>query len=135
MPREEPDEGKRHVVVSVKGGPHRSEMTGQLPAELAASLMYRASYHKDGMRRIVCAANRYLGKVVLGARHFDERMVEQIRDLGLKGRECEQGFIDQYGVFMTRKQAWPVALVAGQIIRRVGGDDADGGTLYSENLY
>lgn len=47
----------------------------------------------------------------------------------------EQGFIDQHGAFMSRREAWEVAEAAGQIIRRVGGDEADGGTLYSENLY
>lgn len=46
-----------------------------------------------------------------------------------------QGFIDQYGVFMTRTEAWQVALAAGQIRYRCGGDTANGGTLYSENLY
>ncbi|CAE6710389.1 hypothetical protein [Candidatus Nitrotoga fabula] len=47
----------------------------------------------------------------------------------------EQGFIDQHGVFMTRTEAWHVAQASGQILRRCGGDDANGGTLYSENLY
>lgn len=47
--------------------------------------------------------------------------------------DAEQGFIDQWGTFMTREQAWRVAEVAGQILYRVGGDY--NGTLYSENLY
>jgi hypothetical protein len=33
---------------------------------------------------------------------------------------------------MTREEAFEVASAAGQIIRRVGGDD---GKLFSENLY
>lgn len=46
-----------------------------------------------------------------------------------------QGFIDQRGTFMTREEAWKVAVESGQIKRRVGGDERNGGTLYSENLY
>ena len=30
---------------------------------------------------------------------------------------------------------WNVAKAAGQIIKEVGGNDLNGGTLYSENLY
>ena len=96
-------------------------------------------------QRIVCAANRHLFThfMVLGVRHFDEHMIQQI-DLmreynpskaGDQNCRWEQGFIDQYGKFLDRQQAHQVAQAAGQIIRRVGGDTADGGTLYSENLY
>jgi hypothetical protein len=43
-----------------------------------------------------------------------------------------QGFIDQFGDFMTREEARKVALDAGQVRRRVGGDSE---RLFSENLY
>lgn len=96
-------------------------------------------------QRIVCAANRHIFShfIVLGIRHFDDHMIQQI---DLK-RECnpneggdqdwrwEQGFVDQHGKFLDRNQAWQIAQAAGQIIRSVGGDTANGGTLYSENLY
>jgi hypothetical protein len=36
---------------------------------------------------------------------------------------------------MNRLEAWEVAWAAGQIIKRVGNDTMNGGTLYSENLY
>ena len=93
-------------------------------------------------RFVVCAANRYGDLIVCGARHFDKVMHSQLKfikedrllDFELEGR-VEEGFIDQFGAFMSRTEAWQVAEAAGQIIRRVGGDDADGGTLYSENLY
>lgn len=49
--------------------------------------------------------------------------------------EGVQGFVGNRGQFLTREEAWKVALDAGQIIRRVGDDDRNGGTLYSENLY
>lgn len=85
------------------------------------------------MRRVVCAANRSVDVVVLGARHFDSVMVATMELLIIPATvEWEQGFIDQHGVFMTREEAWTVAEAAGQIIRRVGGD---GTRLYSENLY
>lgn len=54
---------------------------------------------------------------------------------GHSSEPTAQGFVDQRGVFLTRTEAWSIALAAGQIIRRVGGNDTDGGTLYSENLY
>lgn len=87
-------------------------------------------------RRVVCAANKdpYEHVIIVGARHWDALMHIQASVYPL----CDfskQGFIDQHGVFMNRREAWKVAEAAGQIIRRVGGDDADGGTLYSENLY
>lgn len=88
------------------------------------------------MRVVVCAALRdKLGRIVAGARHYDTVMTEQIRRSVPDQdawRRCEQGFIDQLGVFLTREEAWTVAFDAGQILRRVGGD---GEKLYSENLY
>lgn len=84
-------------------------------------------------RRIVCAANRnrVTGDVVLGVRHWDALMAK----MGGTGGEVDQGFMDNRGTFLTRIQAWVVAADAQQIIRRVGGDSTNGGTLYSENLY
>lgn len=91
------------------------------------------------MQRIVCAANRLEGHVLLlGARHWDSWMHDSYHKLGLsseKSFKCEQGFIDNRGNFLTRTEAWKIAEAAGQIIRRCGGDTIDGGTLYSENLY
>lgn len=87
-------------------------------------------------QRVVCAANRYEGKrIVLGARHWDSFMRETCAVRGFIGTSEEQGFIDQMGNFLSRTEAWKVAEAAKQIVRRVGGDTKDGGTLYSENLY
>lgn len=44
----------------------------------------------------------------------------------------EQGFFDNQGVFLTRQDAWAVALSAGQIINP---NSPTAGTLYSEDLY
>lgn len=56
----------------------------------------------------------------------------QIKAAGLTHTDVEeQGFIDQFGVFLSREEAWEVANAVGQIFRKVSGE----GTLYSENLY
>lgn len=89
----------------------------------------------DVGRRIVCAANRNpaTGHLVLGVRHMDTLMQAGVPNkLRLY---TEQGFVDNKGNFLSRKEAFIVANKAGQLIRRCGGDDAQGGMLYSENLY
>ena len=90
-------------------------------------------------RRVVCAANMFPdGTIILGARHWDPLMREQAETLqaAYAGFEdtigIEQGFIDQWRVFMTREEAWLVAEAAGQIIYR---GNWGAGVLYSENLY
>lgn len=100
-------------------------------------------------RRVVCAAIRNCrGQIICGARHYDTVMRDQI--CASKGRRywktfvkvfgkivwrcdsVQQGFIDQWDVFMDRQEALAVALAAGQRIHRCGGDEK---ALYSENLY
>lgn len=85
-------------------------------------------------QRIVCAAIRHPnGSVICGPRHFDMLMRIQVKESPHGGwGHAEQGFVDQCGVFLNRKQALGVAEEAGQIIRRCGGDDTE---LFSENLY
>lgn len=94
---------------------------------------------KRGHRRIVCAAIRNShGQMVLGPRHYDRVMARSLLEGTYDwkdGEEVEQGFIDQWGNFHSRIEAWKIAEAAGQILYRCGGDTADGGTLYSENLY
>jgi hypothetical protein len=85
--------------------------------------------------RVVCAALRDgQGRIIAGPRHFDQVMHEQIKARAYPGtwKRAEQGFLDQFGAFLSREEAWQVAFDAGQILRRVGGD---GERLYSENLY
>lgn len=90
----------------------------------------------DKPRMVVCAAIRRKndGYVLCGPRHFDKTMREGIMDSeqGDDWLYVDQGFIDQYGVFMTREEAYEVAKAAGQIKYRCGGDE---GCLFSENLY
>ena len=90
--------------------------------------------HTDS-RRIVCAAVLYKdGTLLVGPRHFDSVMCLQYQRFGIKDTESEsqQGFLDQYGTFLTREEAYVVATEQNQIIRRCPGDN---GKLFSENLY
>lgn len=96
---------------------------------------------KRGQPRIVCAANRMSdGTLFVGARHWDKLMGEQARRYialhGLQDHEvgdAEQGFIDQWGVFRSREEAWRIAVTNGQILDT--GPGFSGPELYSENLY
>ena len=83
------------------------------------------------MRRVVCAAVRGDdGKVFLGARHG--HALERYREARPDGADPEQGFVDQKETFLTREEAREIAVNAGQVTHRCGGDDL---RLYSENLY
>lgn len=90
-------------------------------------------------RRVVCAAIRaYDGSVLVGVRHYSPDMLAQITDRlsGWKFKHrsgADQGFVDQYGVFMTREEAYVVAFDAKQIVRPEAC--GPGPTLYSEGLY
>lgn len=92
-------------------------------------------------RMVVCAAVVLLtdrGRVVIvGPRHFDPVMQAQIERCTLipnSGRSMEeQGFIDQWGVFMSREEALIVAYNAGQLGRRPKGRPFN--KLFSEDLY
>lgn len=89
-------------------------------------------------RRIVCAAMRHTcGAVICSPRHWDDVARGQVELAGgyEHWRKAEEGFVDNKGAFLDRREAWRVADSALQVLRRVGGDDTAGGTLYSENLY
>ena len=95
-------------------------------------------------RVIVCAANRFKLKdggelVIPGTRHYSKDMalvLDQMRDKVVSEQVYgdDQGFLDQWGNYLTRKEALIVATHAGQInTRRQKGGPAD--TLFSEDLY
>lgn len=92
-------------------------------------------------RRVVCAANQYgctLGGVLqfIGVRHFCPLMRQNMQswsDVLIRTTEV-QGFVDQFGVFMDRKEALMVAKEAGQLnIARLKTWPDD--ELFSEDLY
>lgn len=70
--------------------------------------------------------------VIVSPRHWDDIMRNIVKLLPESAKEKEQGFVDQYRKFYTRKEAWVIAEQNGQIKRRVGGDNQK---LFSENLY
>lgn len=87
---------------------------------------------------IVCAAVRYPdNRMLVGPRHLDYVMLCQYQALKLTASEDEavMGFVDQEGKFYTRCEAWHIAQRNNQIRHRAPGDEANGGTLFSENLY
>ena len=92
---------------------------------------------------IVAAACRIVQDhkyLFVSARHFDQPMHlmidnSKVRDEHPGDREYDQGFIDQWGNYWNRTEAWKIAKANNQIRRRCGGDTSNGGTLYSENLY
>jgi hypothetical protein len=73
-----------------------------------------------------------LGVVVCGPRHFDATMRKLIEQLRLTVSGAEQGFVDQFGNFLTRERAWDIAKAQGQIRTE---NSICTGTLYSEDLY
>lgn len=101
----------------------------------------------DYSKRIVCAANynAYTNTIICGARHYDSvmRRTYQVLDTFCKDsiqNIDEQGFINTWGQFLNRRDAWLVACANNQILRLVGSQtESDigkyGTKLYSENLY
>jgi len=86
---------------------------------------------------VVCAACKKDSVIVAGARHFDNVMWSQFKKMNEPtpyGVDWEQGFINQFGDFLTREEAMIIAQRAGQKIdyRGCGGSVS---TLYSEGLY
>lgn len=73
----------------------------------------------NDVRVVSMAANIIGGRLIVGNRHFCPIMQMQIDALGLDRGEhniaTDQGFIDQWGIYMTREEAWEVAKKAGQI--------------------
>lgn len=94
---------------------------------------------KDAKIIIVCAANRVKdGTILAGVRHWDNIMYGVAKrlydsDRSVFGIDTEQGFIDQYGRFYNRKDAYDIVQKSGQPFNQ----ERNGiiGELYSEGLY
>lgn len=98
---------------------------------------------------VVCAAikSNISGYIVVGARHFDDTMRAHLIRIGAwkfdedghphgfvdEWKDYDDGFIDQYGNFLTREEAWIIAGKNRQVKQMVGGNVKK--VLYSENLY
>lgn len=87
-------------------------------------------------QRIVSAACRKGTIIICSPRHMDtvcRQIIDNIEsDDPSWWYDAEQGFVDQFGNFLTRKEAWVIAVRQNQIIR---DHDKCVGTLYSEHLY
>ncbi len=94
---------------------------------------------KKPQQKIVCAACSNDEIILCGARHWDKIMNKQLDAIKkanpeLRSSKFEQGFINQFGEFLTREDAMEVVKENGQPfdIERNGGSDKE---LYSEGLY
>lgn len=86
---------------------------------------------------VVCAACKKGSTIVAGARHFDSVMRSQFKAMNEPipyGKDWEQGFIDQFGEFLTRENAMTIAKAAGQKVDPKGCGYSKT-ILYSEGLY
>lgn len=79
------------------------------------------------------------GTIFLGVRHFCPLMRQNLDNWiaakgidGVPERGMAQGFVDQHGTFMDRKEAKLVAVAADQIKREI---DYCGDELFSEHLH
>ena len=94
-------------------------------------------------QRIVCAA--YVmedGRIISGARHLSPDMRATMRaiyredskyHLKISKEHHSGGFIDQFGNYLNREEAWLVAKRQNQITRDI--HHLKDGPLYSELLY
>ncbi len=66
--------------------------------------------------RIVCAANKHKssGRIICGARHWDNVMRSQKFEDEYY-TDFKDGFINQFGEWLTREEAWVIAEEQGQI--------------------
>ena len=104
--------------------------------------LIRSALYTEGQQYIVCAAarNTYNGAIICSPRHYAstfhaaiELYRETADEKSIEGwRESDEGFVDQFGKFLTRAEARKIAVATNQIRRRCGGDHEE---LYSENLY
>lgn len=89
------------------------------------------------LQRVVCAAARIdVDKIICSPRHYDSTFHAIVDMLPEENRaewyHGEEGFVNQFGKFLDRHEAYKIAKAANQIIFRCGGDE---GKLFSENLY
>lgn len=120
----------------------RSETTDKWP--IGTQIVWRVrNEERRKMRRIVCAAcrSRY-GLVILGVRHFDTHMHANIRARPDRQsfydapRGDSQGFVDNFGIYLTRAQAYPIAEAANQLTNiHLYPQFACSRKLHSEVLY
>ena len=96
-----------------------------------------AAKPSDGRRIVGVAFNMPDGNLMSvewGCRHSDA--IGRLRADGCTQKQialAEQGFVDENGRFLTRREAFDVAALSGQLKRKPGG--YDGPELFSEDLW
>lgn len=110
--------------------PHK--VTDAFQEHLNWALVPDAIWERADVQRVVSMAACIVdGFLIVGNRHFCPIMRMMIDNLGLDCHKhdvrTQQGFVDQWGVYMTRQEAWDIAKAAGQI-KEVFQE----GVLYSE---
>lgn len=90
--------------------------------------------------RIVCAAIKLAsGRVICGVRHFDALMRQSLPEVTSEAHELlaghDQGFVDNRYQYLTREQAYKVALMAFQFDPDSAEYSGLRGTLFSEDVW
>ncbi len=84
-------------------------------------------------QRIVCAAMRNSnGKIIASPRHWDPIAHQAVKHSTENWDTAEQGFLTNYAEFVSREEAYKIAIYHNQITRSIGYDT---NKLYSEHLY
>jgi hypothetical protein len=88
------------------------------------------------LTQITHVAIQYAGKTYSlpapNRHHNVIRMIAAENGVGIRGPD-KQGFLDETGKFLNRKDAMLIAQATGQLNRRPGGYNGD--DLYSEDLW
>lgn len=103
-------------------------------AELRTLVKDQQEYGSSLPKRIVCAACRFDdGHIILGIRHWspDMRLSAALQGY-CPTKKHDQGFVDQFGVYLSRQEAFKIAISQGQYRPY---EPYNFGTLYSEDLY
>lgn len=82
--------------------------------------------------RIVSAAIQKDDHIIMGVRHFDRIMQDQLEVSGSDRKGWQQGFVTNKLRFVTREEAWIIAVANNQLC---WGTDRPPGKLFSEDLY
>lgn len=109
-------------------------MTAEIQ-ELRQLVKNQQEYGSIYPKWVVCAACRWPdGHIISGIRHYSPDMRLSIALQGYNPVEVgiEQGFIDNYGNFLTRQEAYKIAVENKQYRPY---EPFTPGTLYSEDLY
>ena len=99
---------------------------------------YEANVRSRKERKVVSSACIAGGYLILGVRHWDSIMHSTADALGLSSKSknhdpaTDQGFVDNYGLYMGRKEAMLVAKAAGQILDE---SELRGDLLFSEDVW